>query len=107
MACCDIPTGARPPRLHATVGERHNDDLDDEVDVEDEEGPVGEVDEPLGPLALQRPVVRDGPTQDNPHEEVDGHDDAIHEVYGRVPAPLCRQREWVDMGMGMGRGRWE
>ena len=70
------------------------DGLQEDVESEDEEGPVGEVDEPLDPVTVRRrPVVRPHAAQHDPRDEVERHDAAVDGVDDRRTSPLQHRAE--------------
>ena len=74
-------------RLATSKNNQHR--LDEDVESEDEEGPVGEVDEPLDSVTVRRrPVVRPHAAQHDPCEEVERHDAAVHGVEDGRTSPL-------------------
>ena len=91
----DLPR-ASPTYIHRHIvfsrlaaSKNNENGLEEDVESEDEEGPVGEVDEPLHPVTVRRrPVVRPHAAQHDPRDEVERHDAAVDGVDDRRTSPL-------------------
>ena len=81
-------------RLVVSDSKNNQRSLEEDVECEDEEGPVGEVDEPLDPVTVRRrPVVRPHAAQHDPRDEVERHDAAVDGVDDRRTSPLQHMAE--------------